>query len=77
MKVTLTYEIQVHYTVDTALEKVVSITVIKQDGSQLTGYEGYIHVTSDAKPFSVSDTKEAIRILKESVHPKWQIKEEK
>jgi hypothetical protein len=76
MKVTLTYEIQVHYTVDVTNGKVESIVVVKQNGSQLAGYDGYIYASSDTKPFSPHDAKEAVKILRKSVHPKWQIKEQ-
>lgn len=75
MKVTLTYEIQVDYVIDLIKEEVESITVTKQTGSPLSGYDGFIHTSSDSNPFTRQDSKRAVEILKTKVHPEWQIKD--
>lgn len=77
MKVTLTYEIQVDYVVDLIKEEVKSITITKQAGSPLGGYDGFIHASCDSNPFTRQDAKQAVEILKTKAHPKWQVKEGK
>ena len=76
MKITLTYELTVEYVVNLDASKIESISVQKQSGSQIAGFEGFIHADSDTKPFQRSDVKLAVEILKTTKdRPKWQIKE--
>lgn len=75
VKITLTYETQVNYVVDLDTEKVESITVVKEYGSHITGYEGFINVESNSGSLSIPDVKKAISILKTTKsQPKWQVK---